>query len=220
MDGKKDVEELISEIESEVALTAGYTGRERLSPRVYDALRSVPREQFIPQGLRSAAYGNYPVSIGHGQTISQPYIVALMTDMLDLDATKKVLEIGTGSGYQAAVLAEIAGAVYTVEIIDGLTADAQRVLKSLDYTNIHFLHGDGYHGWPQHAPYDGIIVTACAPEIPLPLREQLKPGGRMIIPIGRPFGEQQLVLVTKDESGEIDTRSILPVAFVPLTGEH
>ncbi len=220
MEGKKELEELLSEIEGEVAITEGYTGRAKLSPRVYEAMRNVPRDQFIPHGLRGSAFGNYPVSIGHGQTISQPYIVALMTDMLDLDATKKVLEIGTGSGYQAAVLAEIAGEVYTVEIIEALSDNAERVIKSLDYTNIHFRKGDGYLGWPEHGPYDAIIVTACAPDIPPALREQLKPGGRMIIPIGRPFGEQQLVLVTKDDKGEIDTRSVLPVAFVPLTGEH
>lgn len=220
MFSKRDIEDLIEEIASEVAATAHYTGRAKLSDRVYDAMRAVPRDQFVPQSTRGASYGNYPLSIGHGQTISQPYIVALMTDMLDLDATKRVLEVGTGSGYQAAVLAEIAGEVYSVEIIGALAESAEQVLKSLDYTNIHVRQGDGYHGWVEHAPYDGIIVTACASAIPADLRDQLKPGGRMMIPLGAPYGEQELVLLTKDDKGNVDSRSILPVAFVPLTGEH
>jgi protein-L-isoaspartate(D-aspartate) O-methyltransferase len=156
--------------------------------------------------------------IGHGQTISQPYIVALMTDLLEIDSDSRVLEIGTGCGYQAAVLAEIAGHVYTLEIIPALEIEARERLEALGYRNVTVALGNGRAGWPEHAPYDAIIVTAAAESIPPPLIEQLRPGGRLVIPIGQPGWGQSLELVTKAEDGQIEHREVLPVAFVPLTG--
>jgi protein-L-isoaspartate(D-aspartate) O-methyltransferase len=185
--------------------------------QVLAALRAVPRHEFVPERWRSAAYDDGPLPIGHGQTISQPYIVALMTELLALKRGDKVLEIGTGSGYQAAILAEIVDDVYTIEIIEPLAQSAADRLRRLGCGKVHAKFGDGYFGWPDAAPFDAIIVTAAADHVPPPLIEQLKPGGRMVIPLGGPFLTQQLVLVEKDAAGKLRTRNIAAVAFVPLT---
>jgi protein-L-isoaspartate(D-aspartate) O-methyltransferase len=180
----------------------------------------VPREKFVPHEMHAAAYDNGPLPIGHGQTISQPYIVALMTDLLKLGPNDRVLEIGTGSGYQAAVLAELNVNVFSIEIIEPLGELARKNLAGLGYRNIQLRIGDGYYGWEEQAPFDAIIVTAAASHIPPPLIRQLRPGARMIIPVGSRFLVQQLVLVEKDAAGEVTTRQLLPVSFVPLTGSH
>jgi protein-L-isoaspartate(D-aspartate) O-methyltransferase len=191
-----------------------------LSPSVIAAMEKVERHRFVPAWLTSLAYFNNPLPIGHGQTISQPVVVALMTELLHIKPGDKVLEIGTGSGYQAAVLAEIAKAVYSIEVIEPLEKQAAERLRSLGYSNVTVKMGDGYYGWPEEAPFDGIIVTAAASQIPPPLLKQLKPGGRMIIPLGMQFMTQYLMLVEKRSDGSITTRQIVPVAFVPLTGGH
>ncbi len=188
-------------------------------PATLEAMRRVPRHEFVPQEQRRLAYRNQPLAIGHGQTISQPYIVAYMTEALDLQASDRVLEIGAGSGYQAAVLAEIVDQVYTVEIIEPLAASATERLRRLGYDNVTVRQGDGYYGWPEHAPFDAIIVTAAAGHIPRPLLEQLKPGGRLVIPIGPVYAVQSLVLARRDDDGEVRTQQLLPVRFVPMTGE-
>ena len=194
--------------------------REEIDPRVLHAMATVPRHVLVPEALRSAAYENRPLPIGHGQTISQPYIVAIMTDLLALQPGDQVLEIGTGSGYQAAVLAELGVKVYSIEIIEPLGELARKNLADLGYNNIEVRIGDGYYGWEEQAPFDAIIVTAAASHIPPPLIKQLRPGGHMIIPVGSRFLVQQLVLVDKDAAGEVTTRQVLPVQFVPLTGSH
>lgn len=188
-------------------------------PATLEAMRRVPRHEFVPQEQRRLAYRNQPLAIGHGQTISQPYIVAYMTEALDLQASDRVLEIGAGSGYQAAVLAEIVDQVYTVEIIEPLATSATERLGRLGYDNVTVRQGDGYYGWPEHAPFDAIIVTAAAGHIPRPLLEQLKPGGRLVIPIGPVYAVQSLVLARRDDDGEVRTQQLLPVRFVPMTGE-
>lgn len=192
-------------------------GRGICDPETLDAMRTVPREEFVPVNLRSSAYYDRPLPIGYGQTISQPYIVAFMTEILNLQPASRVLEVGTGSGYQAAVLAEIAGEVFTIEIVEPLGVSAQTRLGSLGYTNVQTRIGDGYYGWPDQSPFDAIIVTAAASHIPPPLIEQLKPGGRMIIPVGSVMQVQHLLLVQKDLQGKVTQRSIMPVRFVPLT---
>jgi protein-L-isoaspartate(D-aspartate) O-methyltransferase len=188
--------------------------------RVLAAMRKVPRHEFVPEHLADAAYEDHPLPIGYGQTISQPYIVALMTELLRLTPEAKVLEVGTGCGYQTAVLAEIAAEVYSVEIIEPLAKESADRLQRLGYKNIHVKRGDGYLGWPEHAPFDAIVVTAGAEHIPPPLIQQLKPGGRVVIPVGEAHGEQSLLLTEKDIDGKISTRDIAPVVFVPLTREQ
>lgn len=210
---------MIVEIESEVRYTRSYIGKDKLDPRVMQAMGKVSRDKFVPPDLKHMAYNNGPLPIGHGQTISQPYIVALMTDMLQLEPESMVLEIGTGSGYQAAVLSLLCKEVYTVEIVAELGNEVATRLKNLGYHNIKTRIGNGYDGWPEHAPYDAIIVTAAATHIPEPLIDQLKPGGRMAIPVGPPHMHQELMLVEKNDQGEIDVNSILGVAFVPLVNE-
>lgn len=185
---------------------------------VLEAMRRVPRHEFVPELWRAAAYADRPLPIGHGQTISQPYIVALMTELIRPRPDMRVLEIGTGSGYQAAVLAEITPQVYTVEIIEPLAESARRRLERLGYRTVAVKFGDGYYGWAEHAPFDAIVVTAAADHVPPPLLEQLKPGGLMVIPLGSPFQQQWLVVVEKDEAGSVRHRTIAPVAFVPFTG--
>ena len=184
---------------------------------VLRAMRSVHRHHFVPQEMRPFAYEDRPLPIGREQTISQPYIVAFMTAALDLAPDHRVYELGTGSGYQAAVLAEIVDAVYTVEIVSELAARAERTLQRLGYDDVHVRAGDGWAGWPEAAPFDRIVVTAAAPELPETLLDQLKPGGRMILPLGPDGGRQDLVLVRKTEDGRIVTRELLPVRFVPVT---
>jgi protein-L-isoaspartate(D-aspartate) O-methyltransferase len=187
-----------------------------LNAGVLEAMRRVPRHAFVPAAQRQLAYDNRPLPIGYGQTISQPYIVALMTDLLRLAPRARALEIGTGSGYQAAVLAELGHQVYTIEIVSGLAEQAATRLSDLGYDAVHVRRSDGYYGWPEAAPFDGIVVTAAASQIPPPLLEQLKPGGRMVIPIGAAFLVQQLMLIEKLAEGSIHTEALLPVAFVPL----
>lgn len=211
---------LVAEIEADVRATRDYLDTEKLDPAVFEAMRSVPRHRFVPEDEVAHAYENRPLPIGHGQTISQPYIVAIMTDLLEPAPDHSVLEVGTGSGYQAAVLAEIVESVRSIEIIEPLGNSARRRLDRLGYDNVEVRVGDGYYGWPEHAPYDGIVVTAVASHVPPPLLEQLKPGGRMIIPVGSRFLTQQLVLVEKATDGTVTTQQILPVRFVPLTGGH
>ena len=184
------------------------------------AMEKVERHRFVPAWLAIFAYRNHPLPIGHGQTISQPLIVARMTDLLKLKKDDKVLEIGTGSGYQAAVLAEIAKSVYTIEIIEPLGNEAARRLQSLGYDNVKTRIGDGYYGWPEAAPFDAIVVTAAASHVPPPLLKQLKPGGRMVVPLGASFMTQYLMLVEKQPDGSVTTRQIVPVHFVPLRGGH
>jgi len=184
---------------------------------VLKAMRSVPRHKFVPVSLQGYAYEDYPLPIGEEQTISQPYIVALMTELLMLKGNEKVMEIGTGSGYQAAVLAEIVDSVYTIEIIPSLAEQSKVRLQKMGYKNIHVRCGDGYKGWKEKSPFDGIIVTAAPRHVPQPLLEQLKSGGRLVIPVGEFY--QELLLITKTRTGEIKQQSIIPVRFVPMTGE-
>lgn len=180
------------------------------------AMRSVPRHEFVPAGMRDRAYADHPLPIGYGQTISQPYIVAYMTEILDVVPGMKVLEVGTGSGYQSAVLAEIGVEVYTIEIFDALATSARARLRRLGYENVTVRHGDGHAGWEDEAPFDAVIVTAAAGYIPPALTDQLRPGGRMVIPVGSVYGVQNLILVLKDDDGALRTRSLLPVRFVPM----
>ena len=207
-----------SEREAMVAEQIGARGID--DTRVLSAMRSVPRHLFVPAQYRDQAYGDHPLPIGLGQTISQPYIVALMTQLADPDPDDVVLEVGTGSGYQAAVLAQIVKAVYTVELLAPLGEQAGKRLDELGYSNVTWRIGDGYHGWEEHAPFDAILVTAAAEHIPQPLVEQLKPGGRLVIPVGDASRVQTLMLVEKGQDGKTVSRSLLPVRFVPLVGEH
>jgi protein-L-isoaspartate(D-aspartate) O-methyltransferase len=210
-------QQLLRDIERELRATSRMIGRERFGERVMSAMRRVPRETFVPENQRRSAFENAPLPIGCGQTISQPYIVALMTDLLDADEQSVILEIGTGSGYQAAVLSQVVKQVYSVEIIETLSHRARETLRSLNYDNVSCRCGDGYLGWSEHAPYDGILVTAATPEIPQPLIDQLKPDARLVIPVGAPFSYQELMVVEKGEAGATHERAVLGVAFVPLT---
>ena len=207
---------LIESIEDDVRATRAYTGKARLDDRVMAALARVPRHEFVPESERAYAYRNRPLPIGYGQTISQPYIVALMTDLLAVDEDSVVLEIGTGSAYQAAVLASLVARVYSIEIVEPLGRAARRRLARLGYDNVEVRIGDGYDGWAEHAPFDAIMVTAAASHVPPPLLGQLKPGGRLVIPVGDRFFTQQLILIEKRDDGALTTTQVLPVRFVPL----
>ncbi len=211
---------MVDLIATDVRETSQYIGMSVLDGDVMQAMRSVKRHEFVPDNQKRYAYENRPLAIGHGQTISQPYIVALMTDLLNVSADSRVLEVGTGSGYQAAVLSGLVDQVYSVEIIEPLGQQAKKRLDRLLFTNVHCRITDGYYGWKEHAPFDAIIVTAASSHVPPPLLEQLKPGGRMVIPVGSRFLTQQLLLVMKDNQGVVKARQVLPVRFVPLTGEH
>ena len=213
-------EGMLDDIRASVRDSAEYTGRSELSQKVMAAMGAVPREAFVLPAYRAQAYQNSPLPIEAGQTISQPLIVALMTDLLDPQKDDIILEVGTGSGYQAAVLSRLVKHVYTIEIHAILAEGAARVLEELNYNNVTVRTGDGYAGWPEHAPFDGIIVTAAPEAIPPPLLKQLKPGGKLVIPVGRVQGYQELLLVELDDSGAVISRSVLPVRFVPLTREH
>ncbi len=212
--------ELIKIIEEDVRQTSRELEKSELDPRVMKAIATVPRHEFVPPEEQDYAYENRPLPIGHGQTISQPYIVAIMTDMLNLKPDSKVLELGTGSGYQAAILSELAAEVYTIEIVEALGLLAKERLQRLGYDNVTTKVGDGYYGWEEHAPFDAIIVTAAASHIPPPLIKQLKTGGRMVVPVGSRFMIQQLLVVDKGEDQKVVSRQVLPVVFVPVTGEH
>jgi protein-L-isoaspartate(D-aspartate) O-methyltransferase len=211
---KSDRERMVS---SQIASDALFRSSVK-DERVLDAMRAVPRHEFVPQGRQSTAYADSPLPIGYGQTISQPYIVALMTELMEVQPGDRVLEIGTGSGYQAAVLAELTPYVYTIEIVKPLCEKATERLEELGYKTIQTRLGDGYDGWEEHAPFDGIIVTCAAGHVPPPLWEQLKPGGRMVIPIGGVYETQRLVVLTKQQDGKRKSRNVLPVRFVPMTG--
>jgi protein-L-isoaspartate(D-aspartate) O-methyltransferase len=206
---------MLAEIVAETALTSSATGVAEISTRVLDAIARVPRHEFVPIELRAAAYANTPLPVGCGKTISQPYIVALMTELLDVGEQDSVLEIGSGFGYQASILSHLARAVYTVELIEELARGAQRRFAALRIGHVQLKVGNGYFGWPEHAPFDRIIVTAAPDLIPPPLLAQLKPGGKMMIPTGIP-DDQQLVLVEKSSAGQISTRNVLPVRFSSL----
>jgi len=212
-----ETERLLRDIVTEVHYTRDLIGRDALDPRVMAAMAEVPRAAFVPAEGRQYAYANGPLPIGWGQTISQPYIVALMTDLLGCGPQSRVLEVGTGSGYQAAVLSRVVGQVYSVEIIPALAEAAAERLAALGYANVETRLGDGYLGWPEQAPFDGILVTAAAPRIPPALVEQLGPGARLVIPLGEPHGHQELLVVERGADGKVHTKPILPVAFVPLT---
>ena len=215
-------DEMVAEIRAHAEDTGHLFGEEGLSPSVLEAMRTVPRHLFVPERERSLAYADRPVPIGYGQTISQPFIVAAMTDLLEPQAGDTVLEIGTGSGYQAAILARLVDKVCTIEIIPELGQAAATVLEADagaagDYGDVEARVADGYYGWPECGPFDGIVVTAAIEHVPPPLVEQLKPGGRMVIPVGGPFSLQMLTVVEKGAGGEVSTRQLMPVRFVPFT---
>lgn len=211
---------MVAEIAAMARETGIETGRPVFAEPVMAAIQKVQRHSFVPAELRDRAYDNRPLPIGDGQTISQPYIVALMTELLDPKPGHTVLEVGTGSGYQAAVIAEIVAKVYTIEIVEELGSRAAATLSGLGYRNVISRVGDGYHGWKEHAPFDGILVTAAPAEVPQPLIDQLKPGGRLVIPVGGRFDVQDLVVIEKKADGSTTTRRTIPVRFVPLTRER
>ncbi|KFI22815.1 protein-L-isoaspartate(D-aspartate) O-methyltransferase [Nitrosococcus oceani] len=215
----KSHREMLRDIQREAGITQRWIGKESLDRRVMEAMKAVPRHEFVPDEQRPYAYDDAPLAIGCGQTISQPYIVALMTDLLDSTPDDIILEVGTGSGYQAAVLSRLVKKVYTIETIEELAQQAEARLGRLGYSNVEVQTADGYFGWPEQAPFDGIMVTAAAPSIPKPLIDQLKPEARLVLPLGA-GSPQELMVVTKKENNEIDTHRVLGVSFVPLTGEH
>lgn len=213
------VKDMISVIESEARSAAAWTGRHKISDKVLTAMAKVPRHEFVPEALRHSAYDNCPLPIGYGQTISQPYIVALMTDLLGLQGSEVVLEVGSGSGYQAAVLSQLVKKVYGMENVAQLAVAAQKRLQWLGYDNIEVVWGNGYRGMPGEAPFDAILVAATAPGVPQALLDQLRLGGKMIIPVaGQGYG-QELKLLQKTAQGGIESRTVLPVAFVPLVDQ-
>ena len=195
-------------------------GQEEIDPSILAVMRQVPRHELVPEDVRADAYEDRPLPIGYGQTISQPYIVALMTQLAKPAKHHVVLEVGTGSGYQAAVLSPLVARVFSIEIVEPLATRAAERLRALGFENVSVRHGDGYKGWPEHGPFDSIIVTAGASHIPVPLVDQLKPGGRMVIPVGGASMAQNLMLIEKDQEGVVRTYPLLPVRFVPLTGEN
>ncbi len=216
---QEDVARMLDDIRTEVLYTQGYIHRSHLSERVMAAMAAVPRHAFVPEELQAYAYNNGPLPIGHGQTISQPYIVALMSELLKVGEEATVLEVGTGSGYQTAVLSQLVKQVYSIELVEPLAAQASARLKALGYRNVETTHGDGYLGWPEHAPYDGIIVTAGARQVPPALEQQLKPGARLVIPVSEGYMGQELIVVEKGLDGSTNREPVLPVAFVPLVHE-
>ncbi len=214
-----DAETMLEDIRETTKFTEHYTSISEIDKKVMDVLGGVDRSKFVPESVKRGAFLNQPLPIGYGQTISQPFIVALMTHVLDVQSTDRVLEIGTGSGYQAAVLAELAKDVYTIEIVEELAKSAEKRLEELEYANVSVKAGDGWFGWPDVAPFDKIIVTAVAAKIPPKLVEQLRSGGLLVMPVGDPEGHQDLVLAKKNEDGSLEEKRVLPVRFVPLTGE-
>lgn len=218
MNTEEKHQRMLEVIEEEVAYTSHAIGKNKLDTRVMDAMRKVPRHEFVPANSQITAYSNGPLSIGHGQTISQPYIVALMTDLLEPQADDVILEIGTGSGYQSAILACLVKQVHTTETVSPLVDPARERLQRLGYNNVEVHECDGYFGLPELAPFDGIIVTAAAPHVPTPLLEQLKPGGRLVIPVGYEYYAQELLVIQKQEDNHFTRRKVIDVVFVPLTG--
>ena len=217
---ERERQKMVKKIEHSVSQTRHYLDKSEFNTQVMKVMASVPRHEFVPADQLDYAYENRPLPIGHGQTISQPYIVALMTDLIETQPDYSVLEVGTGSAYQAAVLAELVDKVYSIEIIEPLGEAASKRLARLGYDNVQTRIGDGYYGWPEAAPFDAIVVTAASSHVPPPLIKQLKKGGRMVIPVGSRFMTQQLLFVEKDSQGEVFTRQVMPVRFVPLTGQH
>lgn len=211
---------MIDEIKSNVIETADYLGKSTLDERVLKVMSTVPRHKFVPFSQQPFSYENRPLPIGYDQTISQPFIVAIMTDLLQLGRGDIVLEVGTGSGYQAAILAGLVSKVYSIEIIPELVKIALKNLKAAGVDNVEVRRGDGYYGWKEVSPFDAIIVTAANAQVPPSLIDQLKPGGRLMLPVGDTFSVQHLVLIKKESSGRLITKNILPVRFVPLTGIH
>jgi protein-L-isoaspartate(D-aspartate) O-methyltransferase len=218
MNIEKNHQRMLEVIEEEVAYTSHAIGKNKLDARVMEAMRKVPRHEFVPANSQIIAYSNGPLSIGHGQTISQPYIVALMTDLLEPQPDDVILEIGTGSGYQSAILSCLVKQVHTTETVSPLVDPARERLQRLGYNNVEVHECDGYYGLPDQAPFDGIIVTAAAPHVPAPLLEQLKPGGRLVIPVGYEYYAQELLVIQKHEDNHFTRRKIIDVVFVPLTG--
>jgi len=216
----QEIQKMLHTIERECEFCSPQTGRRIIREAVLQAMAEVPREEFVPHEQRSYAYADQALPIGEGQTISQPFIVALMTDLLEPQKGDVMLEIGTGSGYQAAVLSRLVKKVYSVEVVPRLAREAAERLGRLGYDNIEIQTGDGYRGWSQLAPFDGIIVTAAAGHVPAPLVDQLNPGACLVIPVGLPYMPQDLVVIEKAEEGRTRTRKVLGVAFVPLTGDH
>ena len=215
-----NLDRMLKDIEKEVELTSHLIGKDSLDSRVMAAMKKVPRHEFLPENMRYLAYENGPVPIGSGQTISQPYIVALMTDLLQTKPQDVILEIGTGSGYQAAILSQIVAQVYSVEIIEKLAKNASQRVRDLGYDNIAIRNDNGYYGWSEHAPFDGIIVTAAAPQIPQSLIDQLRIGAHLVIPLGLPYGYQELIVIEKTAKDDFESQTILGVRFVPMTGIH
>ena len=211
-------ETMLDAIARDAQETGALTGRPVFADAVMEAMRAVPREAFVPEGERAFAWENRPLPIGHGQTISQPYIVALMTELLDAEPGARILEVGTGCGYQTAVLCALGATVFSVEVVEPLATAAAARLADLGYAEATVRAGDGRGGWPEYAPYDGIIVTAAAPSVPSALMAQLKPGACLLIPVGRAAATQSLQRIRKRADGSCETTTVLPVAFVPLTG--
>jgi len=218
--GREQKQALWNDVAHQIAFLGDELGFERLSPTVRKALMEVPREEFVPEKQRQYAYRNRPLPIGYAQTISQPLIVAIMSEMLGVKRGDSVFELGTGSGYQAAVLDQLGARVYSVEIVPELGERARKTLDRTGHREVKTRIGDGYFGWEEAAPFDAIIVTAASDHIPPPLLRQLKPGGRMLIPVGSRYLTQKLVLVSRDTDGRVSTREVIPVTFVPLTGKH
>jgi protein-L-isoaspartate(D-aspartate) O-methyltransferase len=215
-----DIEGMLRDIRAEANYACRMTGRDRLNDQVLEVMSRVPRQHFVGKQFSSHAFENSPLPIGRGQTISQPFIVALMTDLVAPTRTDKVLEVGTGSGYQTAILSQLVDYLFTIEIIPELAQASQYRLNDDGYQNISYRIGDGYYGWPDMAPFDVIMVTAAVETIPIPLIEQLAPGGRMILPVGKRLFTQDLILLQKGMSGEVHSSSLMPVTFVPLAGGH
>jgi protein-L-isoaspartate(D-aspartate) O-methyltransferase len=215
-----DLEGMLRDIRAETDYVCRMAGRRQLNDQTLSVMRRVPRQHFVSQSFRSHAYDNSPLPIGEGQTLTQPFIVALMTDLVGPKSTDRVLEVGTGSGYQTAILAQLAAELYTIEILPEMARASQQRLDEEGYRNIHYRVGDGYYGWSEASPFDVIMVTAAVESVPGPLIEQLAPGGRMILPVGKLRYSQDLILLQKDLDGELNSSSLLPVTFVPLAGEH
>ncbi|MES9991003.1 MAG: protein-L-isoaspartate(D-aspartate) O-methyltransferase [Candidatus Thiodiazotropha sp.] len=215
-----DIQGMLSDIQAEADYACRMTGQNHLNDHVLAAMGRVARNRFVSKPFRSHAFDNSPLPIGKGQTISQPFIVALMTDLIAPKRHDKILEVGTGSGYQTAVLAELVDHLYTIEIIPKLAQKSRRCLQKEGYSNISFLEGDGYYGWPDAAPFDAIMVTAAVEHIPQPLIDQLAPGGRLVLPVGQRRYSQDLILVEKDQAGAVEKTRLMPVSFVPLTGSR